>query len=157
MRNKLFLSILSVAWTVSVHPQALPSFRYDPYFSAIIVKNVDTSSAWYQSVFNLKEKNRINDTERGFRVVTLESSSFLLELIENKAWLEQKKVLENKPDGTRIQGFFKIGFKVPDMDACLKKLADLKIIPDRIYTDAETRKRNFLMEDPDKNLIQFFE
>jgi len=118
---------------------------------------VDSSTAWYQSVFDLKIKNRINDTERGFRVVILESATFLLELIENKSWPDQKKLLADKPSGTRIQGFFKIGCKVPDMDACIKRLGGLKIIPERIYTDSETKKRNFLINDPDGNLIQFFE
>ena len=87
----------------------------------------------------------------------LESSSFLLELIENKTWPTQKKLLAGQPGGTRIQGFFKIGFKVTDMDACLKMLAALKIIPERIYTDPATKKRNFLINDPDGNLVQFFE
>ena len=87
----------------------------------------------------------------------LESSTVLLELIENKSWPDQKKLLADKPAGTRIQGFFKIGFKGPDMDACIKHLAGLKIIPERIYTDSETKKRNFLINDPNGNLVQFFE
>ncbi|MGZ8516074.1 MAG: VOC family protein, partial [Chitinophagaceae bacterium] len=128
-----------------------------PYFSAVIVNNVDSSATWYQSVFDLKIKNRINDTPNGFRVMILESSTFLLELIENRSWPDQKKLLEGKPEGTRIQGFFKMGFKVPDMDACLKRLADLRVIPGRIYTDSETKKRNFLINDPDGNLVQFFD
>ena len=140
-----------------IHAQNTEAFKYEPYFSAVIVNNVDSSTAWYKLVFDLKINNRINDTERGFRVMILESSTFLLELIENKSWPEQKKLLADKPEGTRIQGFFKTGFKVPDMDACIKRLADLKIIPEKIYTDSKTKKRNFLINDPDGNLVQFFE
>ena len=137
--------------------QTAAGFKYEPLFSAVIVKNVDSSTSWYQSVFDLKIKNRIDDTQNGFRVMILESSAFLLELIENKTWPTQKKLLAGQPEGTRIQGFFKIGFKVTDMDACLKMLAALKIIPERIYTDSATKKRNFLINDPDGNLVQFFE
>ena len=157
MRKRILWSLLILAGTYATRAQGTVTFQYEPYFSAIIVNNVDSSSAWYQSVFDLKIKNRINDTERGFRVILLESSTFSLELIENKSWPDQKKLLADKPPGTRIQGFFKIGFKVPDMDACVKRLAGLKIIPERIYTDAETKKRNFLINDPDGNLVQFFE
>ena len=32
------------------------AFKYAPFFSAIIVKNVDTSAAWYQAVFDMKTK-----------------------------------------------------------------------------------------------------
>ena len=157
MRNKILVNILILISACVTQAQSTSAFKYEPYFSAVIVNNVDSSEAWYQSVFDLKINNRINDTERGFRVMILESSTFLLELIENKSWPDQKKILADKPAGTRIQGFFKIGFKVPDMDACIKHLAGLKIIPERIYTDSETKKKNFLISDPDGNLVQFFE
>ena len=157
MRIKILLVSLFAIYCCIAYAQSTGGFRYEPYFNAVIVKDVDTSAAWYQSVFDMKVINRINDTAGGFRVIIMESSGFLLELIENKSWLDQKKMLADKPAGTRIQGFFKAGFKVPDMDACLKYLAGLKIVPERIYTDSKTKKRNFLIEDPDKNLIQFFE
>jgi len=144
-------------WVQYNYPEIALAFKYAPFFSAIIVKNVDTSAAWYEAVFDMKTKDRINDTERGFRVVIMEHPSFELELIENKSWPDQKQLLSGKPEGTRIQGFFKIGFSVADIDSCLKHLGFLKIVPDRIYRDSATNKRNFLIEDPDKNLIQFFE
>ncbi len=157
MRNKTLLSLLLLLSAFIAPAQTGAGFKYEPWFSALIVNNVDSSTAWYQSVFDMKIKNRIDDTQNGFRVMILESSAFLLELIENKTWPDQKKLLEGKPEGTRIQGFFKIGFKVTDMDACLKMLTALKMIPERIYTDSATKKRNFLINDPDGNLVQFFE
>ncbi len=157
MRNKILLNILLLISACTPHAQNSTAFNYQPHFSAVIVHNIDSSTLWYQSVFDLKFRNRINDTARGFRVVIMESSTFLLELIENKSFLQQKKIVADKPEGTRIERFFKIGFNVPDMDSCLKHLAGLKIIPERIYKDSDTKKRNFLIEDPDGNLVQFFE
>ena len=113
MINRIFVSVLLVVAAYSAHAQESPAFKYQPYFSAVIANNVDSSTAWYQTVFRLKVKDRINDPERGFKVVIVESSSFLLELIENKPWLVRKKVVEGKPEGTLVQVFFKIGFKVP--------------------------------------------
>jgi hypothetical protein len=55
-----------------------------------------------------------------------------------------------------MQGHFKIGFRIADMDACLKHLVALKIIVPQVWTDAKTKKRNFLIKDPDGNLVQFF-
>jgi catechol 2,3-dioxygenase-like lactoylglutathione lyase family enzyme len=157
MRYRIVAVLLLLKFAGTSQAQNPAAFKYQPYFSAVIVNNVDSSTAWYQSVFDLKVINRINDTAGGFRVVIMESPVYVLELIENKSWPDQKKLLSDKPAGTRIQGFFKIGFSVPDMDACLKHLAGLKIIPDRIYTDSDTKKRNFLINDPDGNLVQFFE
>lgn len=157
MRNKIDLSLLLLLNAFIIRAQTAGGFKYEPHFSAVIVNNVDSSTKWYQSIFGLKIKNRIDDTQNGFRVTIMESSTYLLELIENKTWPDQKKLLVGQPDGTRIQGFFKIGFKVPDMDSCLKWLSALKIIPGRIYIDSATKKRNFLINDPDGNLVQFFE
>jgi catechol 2,3-dioxygenase-like lactoylglutathione lyase family enzyme len=128
-----------------------------PYFSGVIVSNIETSSSWYQSVFSLKVKSRIDDPDYGAKVAILESSKILIELLEMKAALAPKDLLQVKPEGSRIRGHFKIGFKVSDMDEWLKRMASLKIPVDRVYTDAATRKRNFLINDPDGNLIQFFE
>jgi hypothetical protein len=57
-----------------------------------------------------------------------------------------------------IQGFAKIGFKVSDLDAYIQKLNDLKVnFFGNVYTNAVSGKRSFLVQDPDKKLIQFFE
>jgi glyoxalase/bleomycin resistance protein/dioxygenase superfamily protein len=126
-----------------------------PYFSAIIVNNLDTSALWYQSLFDLKVRN-LPDVPEAFRVAILESPALVLELIENRSWLDPKKILEGKPEGTHIRGFFKIGFKVPDMNAWISHLKKFNVTVDRIYKDA-SNKRNFLVPDPDGNLVQFFE
>ena len=139
-----------------VHSQDEPSTQAHPYFSAIIVNNLDTSALWYQSLFDLKVRN-LPDVPEGFRVAILESTGFVLELIENKSWLDPKKILEGKPEGTQIRGFFKIGFKVDNMDAWINHLKKFNVAVNRIYKDDASNKRNFLVPDPDGNLVQFFE
>jgi hypothetical protein len=156
MTHKISLTAFLMFMFFFARSQSVQSLDMKPYFSAVIVKNVDTSSLWYQSVLMLKVKNRINDTARGFRVEILESSQLLIELIENKLWLDPKSILKDKPEGTQMQGFFKIGFKVSDVDACVTYLKNLKINVERIYKEP-SGKRNFLINDPDGNLLQFFE
>jgi catechol 2,3-dioxygenase-like lactoylglutathione lyase family enzyme len=145
-----FVSIKSSA-------QDKPFFDYTPYFSAVIVRDIDGSRNWYESIFGLKLKNEMNDTANGFKIIILESPTFLLELLQLKGSLDSKKSIEGKPAGTKIQGHFKFGFKVPDMNACLERLAKLKIKVPQVWTEASTKKRNFIISDPDGNLIQFFE
>jgi len=157
MRPKIIFILFLTAYLVKSSGQSKEVFKYEPYFNAVIVKAIDSSSVWYKTVFEMKVINRINDSLQGIRVVIMEATNFLLELIENKSWPDQKKLLLREPAGTRIQGFFKIGFKTASIDNCLKHLAELRIIPERIYRDSKTKKRNFLINDPDGNLIQFFE
>jgi hypothetical protein len=102
-----------------------------PYFSAIIVNNLDTSALWYQSLFDLKVRN-LPDVPEAFCVAILESPALVLELIENRSWLDPKKILEGKPEGTHIRGFFKIGFKVADLNAWISHLKKFNIAVDRI-------------------------
>jgi catechol 2,3-dioxygenase-like lactoylglutathione lyase family enzyme len=128
-----------------------------PYFSAVVVSDLDSSAAWYQSALGLAVRRRMSEPERGFRILELESPRLFVELIENKSSLVPKRLLAGKPEGTLIQGFFKIGFKVSNMDACINHLRSLNIALGQIYKDSASKKRNFLIHDPDGNLIQFFE
>lgn len=154
MKTKIIAIVVMVASALTTYSQDSSVFNMNPYFSAVIVRNIDTSCLWYQSVLGLKVKNRINEPERGFKIAILESPRLVMELIEDKSALEQKKIIGNKPEGTHVQGFFKIGFKVSSIDVYITHLKMLKISVDRIYTDP-SNKRNFLITDPDGNLVQF--
>ena len=154
MKNKIILLVIIIIANAT-HGQQSTSFQVDSYFSALIVKNIDSSVNWYQTVLGLKTKF-LPGTPEGIRVAILESPQIVLEIIENNAWLDPKEYLKGKPEGTRFQGYFKIGFKVTVMDSFIEHLNKLNISIPRIYKD-DSGKRNFLVEDPDKNLVQFFE
>ena len=154
MKSKLILGLL-IGLSIAVHSQQASSFRVDPYFSALIVKNIDSSANWYRSVLGLKTRS-LPGTSQGIKVAILESPQIIIEIIENSAWLDPNEVLKGKPEGTRLHGYFKMGFKVTSMDSFIEYLNKLNITIPRIYKD-DSGKRNFLIEDPDKNLVQFFE
>ena len=64
---------------------------------------------------------------------------------------------QNKANGTQVTGHFKLAFRTTNMNLLLSKLEEAKIKVPRVWTNNETGKRNFLIEDPDGNLIQFLE
>ena len=99
----------------------------------------------------------MKDEKAGYNIFILESASFTLELLELRNSVNTKDLLTDKPDENKIQGFFKLGFKVADIDACIKNLTELKISIPQIWSDPKTNKRNFIISDPDGNLLQFFE
>ena len=103
-----------------------PAPEYQPYFSAVVVEDFDTSAAWYQSVFGLEVKTEMNDP-RHAKIKILESSNYLLEILELKGSLKREELLKGKPNGTELQGQFKIGFNVSNVDAWLKHLKNLGI------------------------------
>jgi predicted enzyme related to lactoylglutathione lyase len=140
---------------VAVNGQA--SNSYTPNFAAVVVANMNTSSSWYQSVFGLTVKGESNDPSKGYKVTVLTSGAYDIELIELSGSLTRSSVLAGQPSGTQIQGLFKFGFSVSDMDALLSHLAEAKVTVPRIWTDQATQKRNFIITDPDGNFIHFFE
>lgn len=156
MQNPTLLLLFPACLALSSAAQT-PSFEYQPYFSAVVVKNIDTSVAWYKSVFGLSIKETMNDPNSSYKITILESPKYLLELLELKGSVSRDETLKGKAAGTEMQGHFKIGFRVANMDDCLKQLAALKIAVPQVWTDAKTKKRNFLIKDPDGNLVQFFE
>jgi hypothetical protein len=158
MRINCLLAFVLMAITASAKVQnGGPAIETQPYFVAVIVRDLDASILWYESLFRLSVARRESVPDRRIRMAILESSNLLIELIEDKSALVRTQLLEKSPEGTNIQGHFKVGFKVHNMDAFLKRLKVLKIDVGRVYSDSASKKRNFLMKDPDGNLIQFFE
>lgn len=132
--------------------------RLIPYFLAVVVDDAEKASRWYQSVLEIKVISVNENSLRGSKIIVLSSYDLLIELIEVSSKVQREEILFGKPEQTLIQGFVKIGFKVSDLDEYIRKLNDLKVtFFGDTYTDPVSGKRSFLIQDPDKNLIQFFE
>lgn len=130
---------------------------YSPSFAAVVVANLENSSTWYQSVLKLSVKSQMNDPGGTYRITILTSDHFEMELLQLNGSLSRSSILSGKPSGTQVQGLFKIGFKVTNMDEWVKHLGSVSVTIPQIWTDSKTGKRNFLVTDPEGNLVQFFE
>ena len=64
-RKTLHLVVASII-SVSCFSQA--TFVYEPYFPAIVVKDLDVSVVWYKSLFGLKVKTESTDILAGYKV-----------------------------------------------------------------------------------------
>jgi catechol 2,3-dioxygenase-like lactoylglutathione lyase family enzyme len=154
MKNCLVILLLSVT-IMSVAQQEI---KVQPYFSAIMVSNVEQSSKWYGEIFGLSVRNRYDSKEGGYKQVIMHSPDMLIELIEVQSILIRDSVLVNKPKGTSISGFSKFGFMAPRFDELHQFLTDKKVtFAGRTVRDHVSGKRTFLIRDPDNNLLQFFE
>ena len=124
----------------------------------MVVSNIDSSIAWYKKVFGLQLRNRTDAPERGFIQANLHNKEMLIELIQVDSSLSLSRILEKHPQKTRVRGFMKFGFVVKDIEDLYRKLKDQNIkFTGRMVTDPVNNKRTFLVNDPDDNLIQFFE
>lgn len=126
-----------------------------PYFSALIVDDIEVSKAWYTQNLGFEIVNESSLPERGIKQVNLKSGFGLIELIEISS---SKKASELTDQKARIQGIFKIGFQVRDLDEWVKKLRENKVsFSGNIVEDPNTNKRMVIILDPDGNRIQLFE
>ena len=151
--SRIFIFCLLICGLSNLHAQDMK-----PYFSAVVVNNIDSSIAWYTKVLGLKLRDRTDAPERGFRQANLLKDDMLIELIEVDSSLAEKEILEKYPPRTRMRGFMKIGFSVQDIDGLFSLLKQQNIkFTGRMVTDPVNNKKTFLINDPDDNLIQFFE
>ncbi|HMG89730.1 MAG TPA: hypothetical protein VK589_06715 [Chryseolinea sp.] len=96
--------LVSIALIISARGFAQTTFRYEPYFSAIVVKDLAVSVAWYTSLFELKVKTELADIQGGYNISILETENMMLELMELRGSLSREQLLAGKPEGTQIQG-----------------------------------------------------
>jgi catechol 2,3-dioxygenase-like lactoylglutathione lyase family enzyme len=156
IRVKGLLIVIFLVLVISGYSQNVaPEFQ--PYFSAVIVNNLEESVKWYQSVLNLKVKTNMNHPNHSYHIIILESSDYMLELLELRGSLAKDEVMKGKPKGTEVQGHFKIGFKIASVNDWVRHLKSLRIDVPQVWTDSTTGMKNFLVKDPDGNLVQFFE
>lgn len=157
-RLKLLINICLIGVISSCHAQSdiLPTL--DAYFSALIVNDIDTSKTWYTTLFGCEVINQVHLEERGIKQANLQCGNALLELIEIKDSMDPSTILENKPQGTRLQGFFKFGFEVADFDGWMSRLEQSNAhIHGSVVADPNSGKRTVVLLDPDGNRIQLFE
>jgi len=82
----------------------------------------------------------------------------LIELIKINSIVNKNEVLQNYSDGSRFNGFTKVGFAVDNFDGWHQFLENKNVkFRGTVVTDGHSGKRTFLVEDPEGNILQFFE
>lgn len=157
MKNTLLLLCLVTLPSVcSAQTDALPPLA--PYFSALIVENIDTSISWYTNTLGFEVLNNKDYPEMGFKQANLKTGQTAIELIELNRALSLPDVLPDYNKKTRTIGIFKIGFSVADFDRWLLHLeAAGANFYGHVVKDKTSEKKMIIILDPDGNRIQIFE
>ncbi len=130
----------------------------NPFFSAIIVQNIETSVNWYSEILSYEVFNQTENEEFGIKQANLTRNNALLELIELNSAISQKTVLKDQPKNARISGFFKLGFEVSNFDEWIQFLNKKKVeLQGNVVIDPNSKKRMVIILDPDGNRIQLFD
>lgn len=134
------------------------TLELEPYFSALIVRDIEASIDWYSSKLEFEVINRVESEERGFKQSNLKRGNIAIEIIELDKAVQLKEVVPDYSSKMRIVGLFKIGFRVTDFEKWIAHLTNEKVdFYGRIVTDDATGKKMVIITDPDGNRIQLFE
>jgi hypothetical protein len=81
----------------------------------------------------------------------------LIEIIESKKVLSRSRIREAVPDYSGIQGFFKPGFYIKDLESWQKTLQGRGVkIKFPLMKNEKFKMNFFIVEDPEGNLLQFY-
>ena len=155
---KLLLVFLFL-FTTPIYAQSLDdNLDISPYFTAIIVSDLDSSIEWYGNVFGYEVINRNEAEHIGLVQANLKTETSLLELIQLETSLSIEEAIPNYNPLNRIQSIFKIGFKVDDFDSILERIQmlDVEVLGD-VVSDPVSNTRMIILLDPDGNRVQLFE
>lgn len=126
-----------------------------PQFIALSVPDAAASARWYREAFGLRVLDEIKAEDGAGYVVILTSDTLLLEILQLRAGKPRANDDVQNPE--RTHGIFKVGFHVPDLDAAVKRLRDMKAVFDTdIIDDRKHALRFVLLRDPDGNYVQLF-
>jgi hypothetical protein len=155
MHRTFNILFILLAFTLGARSQKL---KLEPLFAAVVVKNIDSSMAWYSKVLGLELRNRVDNAGRGFKQAVLINKDIMIELVELTKFVSQDSLLRAQPVGTRILGYNKFGFAVKNIDALYQRFSAMQLkFYGTMVTDPVNKKKTFLLSDPDGNLVQFFE
>jgi len=143
---------------IGLFAQESDSPQPEPYFTALIVGNIDTSLAWYTKNLGYELLNQVDLKERGLRMANLRSGEGWIELIEIKDAVSPQELQNDASKKTRFIGIFKFGFLVNDLDQWVKRLTDSGVeFSGNIVEDSNNGMRMIIIRDPDGNRVQLFE
>lgn len=124
-------------------------------FIALSVANTDSTSRWYEDVFQLTLLKEIRTPDNRIHARIIGNSQLVVEIIQtrNSKSLEELKL--NKDQPFTVQGPFKYGFYVRDLSQAQAYLREKKVvIKHDIFEDQDTHSKSLIFQDLNGNLVQ---
>jgi catechol 2,3-dioxygenase-like lactoylglutathione lyase family enzyme len=124
---------------------------------SLAVKDLESTSLWYQTYLGFREVLRRDFPEYGTRIVFLETNNVVIELIEDQQWKPVDR--PNPPQHTTVQGVSQIRFNVKDIQGVVDRVKchpEIRIAWDLVIVD-DIGFKEFFIRDIEGNILQFAE
>lgn len=121
----------------------VPAAQNVHYF-AVRVEDVDRAAAWYKEVFGVRSIGGSEAADGAWQIENLMNDFLHVEIIRD----DRARVVE------RARGFFKVGFRVPDVEQVADRIGTATGERPRVLRFEEHGVRIIQFRDPDGNTIQ---
>lgn len=143
-RGALAALLLGAAAAADEAPIAAAAETGFPIYFAVLTDNIDVSSRFYRDTFGLTVRDDNEHPDGRWRIVNLESDALAVELIRDARASEADRPL----------GFFKVGFRVPDVNEIADRLETATGERPRIVRHEAHGIDILQIRDPDDNVLQ---
>jgi catechol 2,3-dioxygenase-like lactoylglutathione lyase family enzyme len=133
-----------------------PLVAESPTFVALSVRDLDASVKWYTETLGLTATRL---PPHGIsKAAIVRGPGLLVELVQHGESFPLESRLPGLKGRYIVQGIFKVGVFVDDLDATVKRLTDKGArFKGRLFSDETTGVRSHLLLDNEDNVIQLFE
>jgi catechol 2,3-dioxygenase-like lactoylglutathione lyase family enzyme len=115
-----------------------------PQYVAVQVADVDAAATWYRAAFGLDTLDDTEADDGSWRIVNLQNEHLFVEIIRD----DRAQAVD------RARGFFKVGFRVPDVEAVADRMAAATGDRPRVIDVEQHAIRIVQLRDPEGNMIQ---
>lgn len=155
--KKIFTIIFClVVWAGMAQSDTIMNdFKAVGSFYAIYVPNLEASVKWYSENLGMRVVLEAPRTEK-FGLAILEGSGFMIEIVQSEKAIPLQNAAPNLDSKTSIQGIYKIGVLVDDLEKVISLLQEKKIpIAMGPFPTRPNRRSNLAIHDNNKNVIFF--
>jgi catechol 2,3-dioxygenase-like lactoylglutathione lyase family enzyme len=162
----LFLSaLLPMAAAAQMKPQTSPPKKQahtntlpaSPQFVAVFVHQFDSTLKWYTDKLGFEIVSQGGNKAQGAAFAVLKWGAVHLEMIAHPKVVRRADVQTLQPGNIGVQGFFKPGIYVEELERLQKELKEKGVtIKYPIQKNDNLKMNLFIIEDAEGNLLQFF-
>lgn len=155
MKLLLLLAFLFIC----LNPKAQKPLKYTGnQFFAISVSNTDSTSKWYEDIFQMKLMKEIKVPADGAHIRIIGNNFLKIEILQAKDARSITDCGLKSSESFRLKGFFKTGFYVADLsEAEMYFRSKNVLIKHGPFSDADTHSKSLIIEDLNGLMIQVLE
>ena len=126
-------------------------------FFALSVTDVEMLSKWYRDKLGFEIVTSGEAPNKIAKFAILRSEGTIIEMIQHRDSKARSEVFPESKGAHQIRGIFKVGLVVEDIDQLYQTLKQREVrIAYELMPAKDVPLRSFIIEDAEKNLLQFF-